>query len=1179
MALPVTITGISTAVAPVGPFKSTNGNYYFFGLDGTTATTLQAYKAGAGATIYSIATTLAQSVVFANNTGTGNRICQTFTTGASDQAITSITFALSKASLPTDNLVVDLQLFDTGTSKPTGAVLGTTGAIAGSALTTSAARYTFTFATPVAISPNTRYAAILRRVGAGSASAYFLIHQSSGAGQNADAAQGSNGYTVGTSTWQTYSIIDYDLIVTGTTTGDPSVSWGSIATKTGFTTAILNIAAYQVGNVIHLAVQDGTMSSSVATKYLSFDAATDTFLATTETVAAASVVTGQATAGWGASLVVRSNGNAVILYNGLQVNTSGTARARMYYRERTGLNTYGTATRVDANTATDNTTPFAVLGAAGRVHFAFTAAATTGLRTLSAANALNTFASNASMTAPGDGVSYDRSGTIKVVFTSNVNGSQGTLRFDSSDNPAATFANQSIAAATIPHRIGTFPNTDDVTIVYRSSADSDLYSIKSSDDGATFGAPVAFFVGTVANADTSVSRSSSGSVYTRGSNSVVGYIVNDGGTLKYNENSLATNKTLDATVGATYAVTGASTTTVLLKRKLDATTGSSYTLTGTDVAIAKGAPPKRLTADPGSYLLTGASTTTILRRARIDAAAASYAVTGASTSNVLHKAKIDATVGGAYALTGTAVSLLHKYRPVALGGSYLLTGTDAALTKLAQKTLAAGTASYALTGTDAAVIKRVFKRLTADGSSYAVTGAAPSAVLVKRKLTADAGTYALTGTAATPWHGYKVIAGASSYALTGNATAVLLHRWKVAATGETYALTGNSATFLIHKDIVSAAPGAYALTGAAVNFQIRTDKFLSAALGTYTITGTPVSVRVTWKLAATAGSYAVTGTDAALTRRVPKTLVAGSASYALTGTAASVLHRWKTAALGSSYALTGSPATVVHRFKIAAASASYALTGTAANVTKVAARTVTAAPGAYALTGATASALHRVKLPAVAGSYSLTGSPATVRYGYKVPAGSSSYALTGAAVTFPRTRRLIATGGTYALTGKPALVLYNWRFPAVGSSYTITGTPATLRRAKTIQAAATTYALTGSVAYVTQVRLLFLEAETTSYRLTGNVARLFTGEWGISNRTVLAVAEDRSIAVAAELRTVKAVAETRLVRVPAELRMVAAPEEFRTIQARGENHGVSTMGTKGRGRTPRLQHRLVTPAD
>jgi hypothetical protein len=560
MALPVTITGISTAVAPVGPFKATNGNYYFFGRDGTTATTLQAYKGGTSSTLV-IDNAGTTGLNFAGSSTT-TKLGQTFIAPGTG-TVTDVSIHIqSKLNTPTDDHWVELRTADGFT------VLGTSASINAASITSG--NYTFTFPSPPSVASGTGYMMVLNRTTASGVHLLVINQTTSGVSTYAGGAgQGFNGTswtaTTGDRRWAfTFSF------------SDPVFS--SIATKTGFTTAVLNIAGYQVGNIFHLVVQDGTMSSSVATKYLSFDASTDTFLATIETVAAASVVTGQATSGWGASLVVRSNSNVVIFYNGLNVTTGGTLRARVYYRERTGVNTYGTATRVDANTAIDNTMPFAVLGgtANNRVHFAWNAGATAGYRTLSAANALNTGGSNASMAAPGDGVSYDRAGTTKVIFTSNLNGSQGTLRFDSSDNPTPTFANQSIADATIPHRIGTFPNTDDVTIVYRSSADSDLYSIKSSDDGATFGAPASFFVGTVANADTSVSRSSSGSVYTRGSDSVVGYIVNDNGTLKYNEYALvslpAVTGNLIATEAAdTAAFTGDVVTVVPVDAVLDAT--------------------------------------------------------------------------------------------------------------------------------------------------------------------------------------------------------------------------------------------------------------------------------------------------------------------------------------------------------------------------------------------------------------------------------------------------------------------------------------------------------------------------------------------------------------------------------------------------------------------------------
>lgn len=45
MALPVSLSGLSLAIVIAGPFRSSTGNFYLFGRDGTTATTLQIYKA------------------------------------------------------------------------------------------------------------------------------------------------------------------------------------------------------------------------------------------------------------------------------------------------------------------------------------------------------------------------------------------------------------------------------------------------------------------------------------------------------------------------------------------------------------------------------------------------------------------------------------------------------------------------------------------------------------------------------------------------------------------------------------------------------------------------------------------------------------------------------------------------------------------------------------------------------------------------------------------------------------------------------------------------------------------------------------------------------------------------------------------------------------------------------
>jgi hypothetical protein len=1171
MALPVTITGISTAVAPVGPFKVAAGNYAGVGIDTAVVATTAANLTGGTTT---------------------TAIAQTLTNGASALTIPSVTVWMSITGAPADNVYAEITATDAN-----GSVLATSANVPCSSITgtgfATANAITFTFASPPTISASATFAVRFWRTGGADVSNFPKINSS---GATSVYAGGSFWLYNGT-TWSAGNG-DYQIVVNKTVTLSdayyffgrdgttattlqafkstaPDTSWSTIANRTGFTTAILNIAGYQVGNVIHLVVQDGTGPATlVATKYLSFDAATDTFLATTETVSAASILTGSAASGWGCSLVVRSNGEVVAFYNGVQTKVS-TQWSRVYYRRRTGVNTYGTETLVDAGLGVNNTVPIAVLGASDRVHFLFYNATNTLQRHLTSANVLGTVASTGATTAVQDACRYDSSGTIKHVGYTAAQ----SIRWDSADNPTVTAASITFGTPVRATDDGT-----DAWALYQNSADSDLYVKKSTDNGATFGSGIDVFTATVAAADANVSKNQA--IYLRGTAYVIPYVVNDNGTLKYNEYTVRTTGPVDHPLtasGGSYLLTG-TTTPVLVKRRIDATTGASYALTGASTTNVL--HKSRIDATVGgNYALTGAATTALLHKYRPVALGGSYSLTGTDAAVTKATVLVNKTLpaaGGSYVLTGASTTaVLHKWRPSALSGSYALTG--AATTNLLHRsTIAAGSGSYALTGTDAAVIKRTFKTLAAVGGSYALTGSA-AAVLHAWRPIAGSGSYALTGTAATltKFANKALAAGSSSYALTGTA-ANLRHGWKVVATTPAaYALTGNAATFVIHRDLLSAAPGAYALTGSAVNFQIRSDKFVSAASGVYALTGTAVTMRRTYKPAALAGSYAITGNAATITRFANKFLVAGSASYTLTGAAVSVLHTWKHTALGGSYALIGTAARPWHGYAVIAGASSYAVTGTAATINHVPARTITAAPGSYALTGTDASTRLSLKLFApIGGSYALTGGPARPWHGYKVSVGSANYALTGAAVTLARLRKVVtAQAGAYALAGKPALVLYNWRLPAAGSSYAIAGTPAILRRARKLQAAAASYALTGSSAIINRIGLHSVVAEPGHYVLTGNVARIFGGEWTISDRTVQAVAEDRIVQVMAETRIAQAVAERRMIAVPVESRVALAIEEFRTIQAKGEIHGVSQMERQGRRRTAGLQHRLVTTAD
>jgi hypothetical protein len=928
MALPVTITGISTAVAPVGPFM--------------VSTSI--------GTIYAIATTMATAVAWGSNTA-NSRVYQTFLTGANDLTITSVTFALNKTASPTDNITVDIYLLDTGTNLPIGSSLGTSTARAGSTLTTSAVRYAFAFTTPVSIAPNTKYAAVLSRSGAVDSVNFYGNYRNATA--NTDATQTSGFYNSSTVVWST-SATDYDLTVTGSkstasyyffgrdgTTATtlqaykstaPDTSWASITTKTGFTTAILNIAGYQVGNTIHLVVNDGTVSTSMATKYLSFNAATDTFLATIETVAAAGVVTGTATAGWGASLVVRSNGNAVIFYNGAVV----TSRARLYYRERTGVNTYGTATRVDDNGTTDNTTPVAVLGATNRVHFFWSIGTTsTGYRTLSAANALPTGASSTSMVAPGDGVSYDRSGTIKVVITSNGNGAQTTARFDSADAPTVTFANQSIADATIPHRIGVNTSNDDVTIAYRSSADSDLYAIKSTDDGATFGAPASLFVGTVANADTSVSRSSSGSMYTRGSSDVIGYIVNDNGTLKYNEYSISagvTNYTLTA-LAATVTVAGQS---AILARSHDLNVNAAaITIAGQSVTLTKGVAVTHytLTAQPGAAAISGQSAALRSDR-RMPAVAGAIAIAGqpvtlrythalqagaatltvAAQSVTLRDSRKLVATASAVTAAGQGVTLRYAHIVKAGAGAAVLNGQSVSLTYSgAGKLLSAlpGTATIAgqsvtLTRTTAAI------HYTLTAQPGAVTSVAqPIVMRYSHKLLATAGAVTPAGQGATLRYSHKLLAAVGAATINGQPVA-LRHGHAGQAVAGAVVINGRSVGLNWSAEglKLSALPAAVAIAGRPITMRYgHRTLALAAAVA---VAGQPVALRRNRNIAVAPGAVALSGRS--VTLRYTVRMQAGIAAIVAAGQGVNLTYRkagLAITALPASVTMAGEPILLV----------------------------------------------------------------------------------------------------------------------------------------------------------------------------------------------------------------------------------------------------------------------------
>jgi hypothetical protein len=302
---------------------------------------------------------------------------------------------------------------------------------------------------------------------------------------------------------------------------------------------IRSISAMQVGNIIHVLVSSTNNPPTNTTTRVDYN----TFNTSTETWGSAeNLITAVSTAGQtgaqvlNAALVVRSSGEVVALLNGLQTKTSGTFRARVYYKRRTAVNTWTADVQVDANTAGDFIVRESVLGAGDVVHlFFFNQTLGQGLaRTLSAANALNTVVDCGSVgTSTYD---YAAEALVEgantwVAYAYGNSTSNNLGRFLSAANPTITTGAQNPSGATAPTRIR--HDDTDFWAFFRNSNGTGINVSKSTDFGATWSAPVSAMTATVAGARASLSRD--GAVYQRGNAVVLPYVVNNGGILYYNE--------------------------------------------------------------------------------------------------------------------------------------------------------------------------------------------------------------------------------------------------------------------------------------------------------------------------------------------------------------------------------------------------------------------------------------------------------------------------------------------------------------------------------------------------------------------------------------------------------------------------------------------------------------------
>jgi len=323
--------------------------------------------------------------------------------------------------------------------------------------------------------------------------------------------------------------------------------------------------------------------------------------------------------------------------------------------------------------------------------------------------------------------------------------------------------------------------------------------------------------------------------------------------------------------------------------------------------------------------------------------------TGGTAGNSL-----TANFGGTAFVGAVPSGFLAGWGPEA-PGEYLLFGDT---TNVLRRGLfiALGAGAYAITGTAATLIKSALRILNASTGVYALTGALTTQLERSRIHIAGAGSYALTGTAVTLRRGRAVAAAAGSYAVTGAATTVLRKAKTLVAGVGSYAITGTAVALRKGTSALVAGAGSYALSGTTAN--LLRGRVIVAGVGSYTLTGTAAQLKRGRIFVAGVSSYALTGSDVQLRKGAVRSLVANSGNYTLTGAATTNLLRSRRVVAGvSSYAITGTAATLRKGKQVIAAAGVYTLTGASTTLLKWP-RKITMGAGNYAITG-TAAILYK----------------------------------------------------------------------------------------------------------------------------------------------------------------------------------------------------------------------------
>jgi hypothetical protein len=442
MALPVSLSGLSTSVATVGPFQLAAGTYY----------TAQITENSSTGTLTSAWSWMGQTI----NHGSGF-------------SASRIRFRLHSSAGMTGTAVAEIRTW------PGNVTLGTSASLDLSTLPTSApARadpstwQAFDFASPVSISASTDYLLVLK-LNAGFTGSISTASGATGyaSGARQTSANGTswtaqaddmhftlesaitlsdpNYYFLGVDSTNNYALDVYKAT-------DPTSSWSQVTTvSTTSNLAISDIAAYQVGDNLHIALAI-TNSTNTDYRYYVYSLATESFTTSNEAIQTAIATNSFRDC----SIVVRSSGDVIVIYSGAAESIMGTAYSRVRYARRVS-GVWTTAVFVDAQGSVSWVQPECCLGASDRSHLFWSenAASTVYHRTLTSGNVLQTQGSVASIARwPRQAVSYQDGSDVRVALSGYAGASgAGIVYFISADTPTLNSSTVNAASSSVSQDI------------------------------------------------------------------------------------------------------------------------------------------------------------------------------------------------------------------------------------------------------------------------------------------------------------------------------------------------------------------------------------------------------------------------------------------------------------------------------------------------------------------------------------------------------------------------------------------------------------------------------------------------------------------------------------------------------------------------------------------------------